>query len=140
MLDVFQETCDNCIKYAYLYTKKSSYYSRTNTALNMYNILATSIVAGSVKNPDTEAMLNTLLIISGIINSIQQVYNFEKLSESYRLAGTNFLALSNKIKRVIDDNSDLNKKIEILKEYDNLVETSPSLPEFLIDSKKLKSR
>lgn len=143
---VLKETMKKSKNYSSLHEKESYKYSSLNSLLNISNILITSISAtmitssNNIKNISPVIVDLIAVIFSGfllgstLINSLQQVFNFEKRSESHKTYSVKFMSLGNNIERVILLSEYTSESpIEFFKlctrEYEYLVSNSPDLQE-----------
>jgi hypothetical protein len=134
------------MKFSWLHNKESQRYSKINTYLNISNIAITSISATTITSTNSlkdipieitnviTITFSALLIVSTVINSIQQAFNYEKIAENHRTASFKYLGLANNIKRIIALDKD-NKKCSMdffklsSNDYDNLLNNSPFISE-----------
>lgn len=101
-----------CFEFSKTHSDKSDHLSRSNTILNITNIVITSSVATltttfSQLNKDeninvTIAIVSSVVLyLSAVINSVQQFLNLEKLSEINKLTSLRYVKLGNNIKRFL---------------------------------------
>lgn len=148
---ILNENKIKCNKNSLLHSYDSKYYTKLNTKLNISNIIITAFSSifitaiNSLANVEDNIKQIVVLIsclflmISSIINTLQQSFNFEKKAETHNTSANKFIALENNIKRLLN----LEESIKITSldffklsqiELDNLIESSPEISDL---SKKL---
>jgi hypothetical protein len=147
---VLNRYAKKCMTYSFFHTKDSKKYSKGNTILNVTNIIITGftgITITSVTNEESDSasrdryvnilnnVFSILLVISAIINGVQQWANYENKAELHRTASEKYASIGNKIDNFLTisklENPPYKKRVEFIKniteEINAILAHSPSI-------------
>ncbi len=133
--------------FQWMHNKTSSYYTYYYKLLAVFALLLSTGLTSQNLLPDDNK--NNIVItlrkifttILTFINVIQMFLNYEKLSEKHNSSSYGFGTLHHMIQEELCKKRIIRKKADIflgdcLKSYDNLILTSPQIPNFIINKFK----
>lgn len=122
--------------YKIAHYKASSYYSRWNIRLNLFNIAIVSLIGisnniTSITENSNKALsvsYSIILYFSVLLSASQQFLKYEELTEKHRVASVRYNHLYNLC--LLSSEAQIDAIIE---EYENIYNSSPVLPDYLKD-------
>lgn len=125
--------------YNELHSKSRTYYSSMNTKLNVANIVVVSLIGISnnittisdVNNKYVSIVYSIVLYFTALMSTLQQFLKYEELSEKHRVSSIRYNHLHNLC--LISKEEDLKT---IIKEYENIYNSAPVIPDFLTQNIK----
>jgi hypothetical protein len=148
--DILIEWADKAMCYRWLHSRAHAMYSRLNyiytiPVIIMSTLTGTANFAQSRVPIDFQGYFGMIVgfinILAGIITTIQQFLKITQLNEAHRVSGISWDKFYRNIKIEIarhpDERMDVNQLLKISKEeFDRLIETSPEIPDKIIDEFK----
>jgi hypothetical protein len=148
--DILIEWADKAMCYRWLHSRSHAMYSRLNyiytiPVIVMSTLTGTANFAQSRVPIDFQGYFGMIVgfinILAGIITTIQQFLKITQLNEAHRVSGIAWDKFYRNIKIEIarhpDERMDVNQLLKISKEeFDRLIETSPDIPDKIIDEFK----
>jgi hypothetical protein len=148
--DILIEWADKAMCYRWLHARANAMYSRLNyiytiPVIIMSTLTGTANFAQSRVPIDFQGYFGMIVgfinILAGIITTIQQFLKITQLNEAHRVSGIAWDKFYRNIKIEIarhpDERMDVNQLLKISKEeFDRLIETSPDIPDKIIDEFK----
>jgi hypothetical protein len=148
--DILIEWADKAMCYRWLHARANAMYSRLNYIYTI-PVIIMSTLTGTANFAQSRVPLSFqgyfgmivgfINILAGIITTIQQFLKITQLNEAHRVAGIAWDKFYRNIKIEIarhpDERMDVNQLLKISKEeFDRLIETSPDIPDKIIDEFK----
>ena len=150
--EILIEWADKAMCYRWLHSKSHALYSYLNTwytipVIVLSTLTGTANFAQDRVPPDFQSyfvmIVGSLNILAGIITTIQQFLKITQLNEAHRVSSISWDKFYRNIKIELakhpNERIQVNQMIKMSKEeYDRLMETSPSIPEDIIQEFKTK--
>ena len=148
--DILIEWADKAMCYRWLHSRAHAMYSRLNYVYTI-PVIIMSTLTGTANFAQSRVPLayqgyfgmivGFINILAGIITTIQQFLKITQLNEAHRVSGIAWDKFYRNIKIEIarhpDERMDVNQLLKISKEeFDRLIETSPDIPDKIIDEFK----
>lgn len=149
---IFIEWADKAMCYRWLHSKSHALYSHLNTWYTI-PVIVLSTLTGTANFAQDRVpiayqtyfvmLVGSLNILAGIITTIQQFLKITQLNESHRVSAISWDKFYRNIKIELskhpNERIDVNHMIKSCKEeYDRMMETSPSIPDKIIEEFKQK--
>lgn len=148
--DILIEWADKAMCYRWLHSRANAMYSRLNYIYTI-PVIIMSTLTGTANFAQSRVpisfqgyfgmIVGFINILAGIITTIQQFLKITQLNEAHRVSGIAWDKFYRNIKIEIarhpDERMDVNQLLKISKEeFDRLIETSPDIPDKIIDEFK----
>lgn len=148
--DILIEWADKAMCYRWLHSRAHAMYSRLNYIYTI-PVIIMSTLTGTANFAQSRVpisfqgyfgmIVGFINILAGIITTIQQFLKITQLNEAHRVSGIAWDKFYRNIKIEIarhpDERMDVNQLLKISKEeFDRLIETSPDIPDKIIDEFK----